>query len=271
MFALCQDGCFGDRWTLSGQSRVCLATQHTNSTEVQLSSWWDQPITLVLSSDHSLGYVPTSLGLRLPIVHIPWPSSSSPRLISISLAALLHTLAFPVRVFVIYLCTQAESVWRCNIVAFHINAMFTPWNTALSSDKFMCCISLTFHKQLTSSTAALSCSRDTLVPRKLASTQTSSSGPLTHHFPRTGSSWRTLAMTFYINIVKGTSITLSSQPFIISTADLLMNAAATLSHLTTGKCLTRFPQNENTLCRVRMCGALGTSFPYQRIAFSSNC
>ena len=44
-----------------------------------------------------------------------------------------------------------------------------------------------------------------------------------------------------------------------------MNAAATLSHLTTGKCLTSFPQNENTLHWVRMCGMLGTLFPHSHI------
>ena len=90
-------------------------------------------------------------------------SASSHHLISISLGALVRTLAFPVRVSVIHLCTHTESVWRCNIVAFHINAMFTPFSTASSSTKFMCCVSFSFRDQLASSTAAPSCSSDTVV------------------------------------------------------------------------------------------------------------
>ena len=53
----------------------------------------------------------------------------------------------------------ASSHWlcvcRCNIVAFHISGMFTPFSTASNSAKFMCCVSLSFHNQLASSTALL--------------------------------------------------------------------------------------------------------------------
>ena len=144
--------------------------------------------------------------------------------------------------------------------------MFTPFSTASSSAKFMCCMSLSFHNQLTSSRVAPSCSSDTPVARELASTQMLSSGPSTHYFPCTGSSWRTLAMTSVIIVVNRTSVPLSSKPFVMSAALLLMNATATPSHLTTGKCPTSFPQNENTLCRVRTCGTLGTSFPCSHIS-----
>ena len=116
---------------------------------------------------------------------------------------------------------------------------------------------------------APSCSRDTPVAKELASTQTSSSGPSTHHFPHTRSFWCILAMTSVIIVVNGTSVTSSSQPLVMSAALLLMNDAATLSHLTTGKCLTNFPQNENTLRWVRTCGMLGTSFPHSHISILS--
>ena len=102
------------------------------------------------------------------------------------------------------------------------------------------------------------------VARELASTQMLSSGPSTHHFPCMGSSWRTLATTSVIIVVNRTSVTLSFQPFIMSAALLLIIAANTLSYLTTGKCPTSFPQNENTLRLVRTHGMLGTSLPLQR-------
>ena len=198
-------------------------------------------------------------------------SASSHRLISISFANLVRTLAFPVRVSVINLCTHTQSVWRCNIVAFHISAMFTLFSAASSSTKCMCWVSLSFCQQLASSIAAPSCSSDTPVARELASTQTLSSGPSTRHFPRTRSSWRTLTTTtFVIIVVNETLVTLSSQPFVISTALLLINAVATQSHLTTGKSPTSFLQNENTLRRVRTCDTLGTSFPRSHIMLPSS-
>ena len=130
-------------------------------------------------------------------------------------------------------------------------------------------MSLSLRSQLASSTTASSCFRDTPVAKEFASTQTSSSGPSTHYFPRTGSFCRTLATTSVIIVVNGTSVYSSSQPFVMSAALLLMNDAATLSHLTTGKCPTNFPQNENTLRRVRTCGTLGTLFPRSHICILS--
>ena len=228
-----------------GSAVFRMKSAHRCGTLVKLSAWLCSDLTRTASTDSS--YSLTKL-----------VSGSSQRLISILLVTLVCTKAFRVRVSVIHLCTQAESVWRCSIVAFQINAMFTPFSTASSSAKFMCYVSLSFRNQLASSTAAQSCSSDTPVARKLAPTQTSSSGSLTHYFPRTGSSWRILAMTSFIIVVKGTSITLSSQPFVMSAALRLMNAAATLDHLTIGKSPTR-------LRRVKMCGTLGTLFPRSHI------
>ena len=147
--------------------------------------------------------------------------------------------------------------------------MFTPFSTASSSAKFICCMFFSFCNQLASSTAAPSCSSDTPVARGLASTQMSSSGPSTHHFPHMESSWCTLVMTSFIIVVNRISVTLSFQPLVMSAALFLRNAAA--SHLTTGKCLTSFPQNEDTLCWVRTHSTLGTSFPYQYVTLFPNC
>ena len=108
-------------------------------------------------------------------------SAISHYLISISPAALVCILVFPIRVSVIHLCTQAELVKRCSIDASHINAMLTPFNTALSS---LCCTSFSFCNQLASSLSAPLCSNETLVASELVLAQTLSPGPLTHHLYR---------------------------------------------------------------------------------------
>ena len=90
--------------------------------------------------------------------------------------------------------------YSCLPHQYHVYAL----HTALSSAKFMCCMSLSFQNQLAPSTAAPSCSRDTLVAKELALTQTSSLGPSTHHFPCTGSSWRTLVTTSVIIYISHT-------------------------------------------------------------------
>ena len=171
---------------------LLMRSNHRCGTLVRPSVWLCSDLTRTASTDSSY-----SLTRLL--------SASSCCLISISLAALVPTLAFPVRVSVILLCTHAESVWRCNIVTFHISAMFTPFSTVSSSVKFMCCVSLSFHNQLASFMAVPSWSSDALVARELASTQTSSSEPSTHIFPHTGSSWYTLVMTYFIIVVNETS------------------------------------------------------------------
>ena len=241
-----------------GSAAFLTKSNHRRGTLVKLSALLCSDLTRSTSTDS-----PYSL-TRLT-------SASSRHLISISLVALVRTLAFPMRVSVTHLCTHAESVWICNVVASHISVMFMPFSTASSSAKFMCCVSLALRSQLASSTTALSCSRDTPVAKELASTQTSNSGPSIYHFPYTGSFWCTLATTSVIIVVNGTSVTSSSQPLVTSAALLLMNDAATLSHVTTGKCPTNFLQNENILRRVRTCGTLGTSFPRSHISILSFC
>ena len=137
-------------------------------------------------------------------------------------------------------------------VASHINAILTPFSTASSSTKFMCIASFSFRNQLSSSIEAPPCSSETLVDRELVSTQTSSSEPSTRHLTHTGSSWCSLAIISSTIVVNGTSFTLSSQPLVTAAAFLCMNAAATLSYLTTEKCPTSFPLSENMARRVRM-------------------
>ena len=216
--------------------KVVLAWWHSTCTvqRLKLPSWCCG--TLVRLSTQFCSDLNRTASTDSPYSLTRLASASSCHLISISLAA----LAFPYDPFV-HTCRVSG---KCNIVASHISAMFTP-STVSSSAKFMCYISLSFHNQLASSTAAPSCSSDTPVARELASTQTTNSGQSTHHFPCTGSSWQTLVTTSVIIVVNRTSVTLSSQTFVMSAALLLMNAAATLSHSTTAKCLTSFPQNEN--------------------------
>ena len=57
---------------------------------------------------------------------------------SISLAALVHTLALPVRVSEIHLWTQAESVNECKVVVFQRIAKFIPLIMASSSLRLIC-------------------------------------------------------------------------------------------------------------------------------------
>ena len=121
----------------------CLLTRsnHRFGTLVKLSAWLYSDLTRAMSTDS-----PYSL-TRLA-------SASTRRLISISFAALVRTLAFPVSVSVTHLCTHAESVWICNMVASHISAMFMPFSTASSSAKFMFYVSLSLCSQLAPSTTA---------------------------------------------------------------------------------------------------------------------
>ena len=62
----------------------------------------------------------------------------SRRLINISDAALVRTLAFPDRVSEIHRCTQAESVRRGITLAFQCSARVMPFNTASSSARLIC-------------------------------------------------------------------------------------------------------------------------------------
>lgn len=74
-----------------------------------------QAITAKLSSDHLLSYGQTPLWLH-PYSSINFVSVLSHCLISISLAALVHILAFPVRVSVMPLYIQAELIKMCNVI-----------------------------------------------------------------------------------------------------------------------------------------------------------
>ena len=139
-----------------GSAAFLTGLNHRRGTLVKLSARLCSDLTRATSTDS-----PYSL-TRLA-------SASSRRLISISLAALVRTLAFPVGVSVTHLCTQSESVWICNMVASHVSAMFMPFSTASSSAKFTYCVSLSLRSQLASSTTAPSCSRDTPVAKELAS------------------------------------------------------------------------------------------------------
>ena len=152
---------------------------------------------------------------------------SSCRRMSISLAALVRTLALPVRVSEIHLWTQAESVNKCKVVVFQRIAKFTPLIMALSSARLMCWESFAGRNQQASSTTTPSYTSDTPVVRELVSTYTLRVWPSTHHLPRAGSSLRTLMRTSLIMVLRGASSILSSHPAVMSDALRLMNATAT--------------------------------------------
>lgn len=185
-----------------------------------------------------------------PYTSICFVSMLSYCLTSILLADLVCILAFPMRLAVIHLYAQAKSVTICNTVASYINVILKPFNTMLSSAKFMCCVSFSLCNQLTFSTVASLCSSEIPVTRELASTHMSSLGPSMHHLPHTGFSWCTLAKISFIIVVRGVSFNLSSQLVITAAALLLMNASATLSHPLTVKCSTGFLHSETILCQV---------------------
>ena len=94
-----------------GSTVFLMRSTHCCGTLVRPSTLLYSDLTRTASTDSS--YSLTKLA-----------STSSHHLISISLATFVCTLAFLVRVSVIHSCPQAESVWRCSLVAFHINAMF---------------------------------------------------------------------------------------------------------------------------------------------------
>ena len=79
---------------------------------------------------------------------------SSCRRISISLAALVCTLALLVRVSEIHLWTQAESVNKCKVVVFQRIAKFIPLIMASSSARLICWESFSGRNQQASSTTA---------------------------------------------------------------------------------------------------------------------
>ena len=117
---------------------------------------------------------------------------------SISLAALVCTLALPVRVSEIHLWTQAETVNKCKVVIFQRIAKFIPLIMASSSVRLICWDSFAGCNQQAFSTTAPSYTSDTPVARELASTHTLRVWLSTHHLPRAGSSLCTLVRTSLI-------------------------------------------------------------------------
>lgn len=151
MSAICQDVHFIYGWTLFGQSWTCLLMQYKHGFGAQLLSWSSQAITATLSSDHLLSYGQTPPWLH-PYSSINFVSVLSHCLMSISLAALVHILAFPVRVSVMPLYIQAELIKMCNTILI-------PFIMAPISAKFMHSASFSLCNQLTSSTVISLCSR----------------------------------------------------------------------------------------------------------------
>ena len=95
---------------------------------------------------------------------------SSHHQMSISLAAVVRTVALPVRVSKIHLWTQVESVNKCKVVVFQRIAKFIPLVMALSSVRLICWESFSGCNQQASSTTAPSYTSDMPVVRELAST-----------------------------------------------------------------------------------------------------
>ena len=177
-------------------------------------------------------------------------SVPSRRLISISDAALVHTLAFSDRVSEIHRCTQAETVRRRIMFALQCSARLTPLNTVSSSARLMCLSASTGRSQLASSIMAPSYSIDTPVARELASTNTVTSWPFAHQSPCAGS------VCDDLNIISSSirrnigSCVSSSHPIVTAFALRFTNAAATRSQPHTGKCPISRLHAEKTVRRV---------------------
>ena len=165
---------------------------------------------------------------------------SSRRSMSISLAAMVRTLALPVRVSEIHLWTRVESVNKCKVVVFQRIAKFIPLIMASSSVRLICWESFSGRNQQASSTTAPWNTSDTPIARELASTHTLRAWTSTHHLPRAVSSLCTLVRTSLIMVLKGTSS--RCQP-------------------PTGRCPTNLPHSENTIRRVTTRGMSGILFP----------
>ena len=165
------------------------------------------------------------------------------------LAALLCTLALPVRVSEIHLWTQVESVNKCKVVVFQRIAKFIPLIMASSSARLMCWESFAGRNQQVSSTIAPSYTSNTPVARELASTHTLRAWPSTYHLSHAGSSLRTLMRTSLIMVLWGVSSILSSHPAVMSDALRLMNTTATWSQPPTGRCPMNLPHSENVFRR----------------------
>ena len=193
---------------------------------------------------------------------------SSRRRISISLAALVRTLAE------IHLWTQTESVNKCKVVVFHRITKFIPLIMASSSARLICWESFSGRNQQACSTTAPSYTSDTPVSRELASTHTLRAWPSTHHLPRAGSSLCTLVRTSLMMVLRGVSLILSSHPAVTSDALRWMNATATRSQPPTRRCPTNLPHSENIFRRVKTRGMSGILLPllqYRALSSPQTC
>ena len=235
-----------------------MASYHLCGTRVSLSARLQFEVTSTASTDRL--YSVTSFLMV-----------SSLRLISISLAALVRTLALPVSVSDIQWYTHSESVCMRNFLTFHWSARLTPFITASSSARLMWAASFVGRNQQASSTAAPSFSNSAPIARELASTHTFSSSPCTHQSPFAGSSCFTLAMVSFTMRTNKSSVVSSSQPLVTALALLFMVPVAARVHPHTGRCPTSFPHREKTARLVKTSGTLGTAVPRPNFKVPSSC
>ena len=127
--------------------------------------------------------------------------------------------------------TRTQNLWQC---VGPWSARLTPFRVASSSARFMCLESFSGRSQQASSMMNSSTARATPRASELASTQTVNSFPSTHQFPRTGSSWVTLATVSVSMLCKAASRTSSSHPDYIDVARRFIATTATLSQPHTG-------------------------------------
>ena len=139
-------------------------------------------------------------------------------LMSISLTALVRTLAFPVSVSYIQWYTHTESVFTSSTLPCHWRAKLMPFNMP---SKLMCWVSASGHNQQASSNTISRYSKATPIARELASTHTFSSMLSTHQSPQAGSSCCTDSMVS--NVIRCSTVSLASpsQPFVTELAHLL--------------------------------------------------
>ena len=246
------------------ESRLLVDAAHT---------WfWGSVIFLIKSSHHCGTHIRPSAQLCsdfAKVMSIINPYSST-KLVSVPSHDLIsityHFSCKGVCVLFVYTGWVGKEMQDC---CFPHQYHVTPFSTASSSSKFMCCTFFTFCNQLTPYIATPSCSSETQVTRELASTRTSNSGPSTHNLLHTGSYWCTLAIISSIIMINRTLFTLLSQSSMTATL-LFMNTAATLSHLTKEKYPNSFPYSENMAHQVRMCDIHGTLFSFQHVALPPN-
>ena len=235
-----------------------MASYHLCGTWVSLSARLQFEVTSTASTDRL--YSVTSFIMV-----------SSLRLISISLATLVRTLALPVSVSDIQWYTHSESVCMRNFLTFHWSARLMPFITASSSARLMWAASFVGCNQQVSSIAAPSFSNSTPIARELASTHTFSSSPCTHQSPFAGSSCFTLAMVSFTMRTNRSSIVSSSQPLVTALVFLFMVPVVAWVHPHTGRCPTSFPHREKTAGLVKTSGTSGTAVPRPHFKVPRSC